>query len=128
MSVKGAVYKCNVCGNIVEELWDGEMEPHCCGQQMEKLVENTTEAAVEKHIPVIVREGTKVTVTVGEVAHPMTPQHYILFVELLSGRHTWRYDFKEGDCVAEAVFAVDESAQDLKARAYCNLHGFWATT
>lgn len=128
MSVKGAVYKCSLCGNITEELWDGKTEPQCCGQQMVKMTENTTEAAKEKHIPVIVRQGSKVTVKIGEVAHPMTAEHYILFVELIVGADTYRHDFKTGDTVPEAVFMVDESVKALKARAYCNLHGFWATS
>jgi superoxide reductase len=125
MSKKNGVYYCELCGNIIEELWDGKTEPQCCGQQMNYLEPNTTDAATEKHVPVIEREGTTVTVKVGEVAHPMTPDHYILFVEVLDGDNVYRKNFKVGDAVAEAVFTV--SGDDISARAYCNLHGFWAS-
>jgi superoxide reductase len=94
---------------------------------MVELEPNTTDAAVEKHVPVIVREGNKVTVKVGEVPHPMTSDHYILFVELLVGDAVLRHDFKEGDTVAEAVFMVEDQSAELQAREYCNKHGFWGT-
>lgn len=127
MIEKGQVYVCDHCGNVVEALWNGKPSIQCCGENMKKLEPNTKDAAVEKHVPVIVRDGLKVTVKVGEVAHPMTPEHYILFVELVAGDQTYRHDFKEGDAVAQATFLVDESVQNLKARAFCNLHGFWAS-
>ena len=127
MIEKGSVYFCEHCGNVVESLWDGKPSVQCCGEDMKKLEPNTKDAAVEKHVPVIERDGNKVTVKVGEVPHPMTPEHYILFVELIAGNKTYRHDFKEGDTVAEATFLVDESVTDLVAREYCNLHGFWAT-
>jgi superoxide reductase len=127
MSAKQSVYKCESCGNVIEELWNGATEPQCCGKAMSSLVPNTVDAAKEKHVPVIERAGNRVTVRVGSVAHPMTPQHYILFVELVTGRNVYRRDLKEGDPVAEAVFLVDEKETDLVAREYCNLHGFWST-
>ena len=127
MAEKMDVYKCGLCGNIVEVLHGGAGELVCCGKPMDKLEENSVDAATEKHIPVIVRDGQKVTVKVGEVAHPMTPEHYILFVELVYGNTVLRHDFVEGDTVAEATFLVDESVTDLKARAFCNLHAFWAS-
>ena len=100
MLKKKNVYKCDVCGNIVEGLWNGKPSISCCGQPMRELVPNTTDAAVEKHVPVIIRDGKKVTVKVGEAAHPMTPEHYILFVELISGNTLMRHDFVEGDTIA----------------------------
>jgi superoxide reductase len=127
MLKKKSVYKCDVCGNLVEGLWDGDPDIACCGQPMRELVPNTTDAAREKHVPVIVREGNKVTVKVGEVAHPMTPEHYILFVELIVGDNVLRHDFKPGDAVAEAVFFIDDVNAPLQARELCNLHGFWGT-
>jgi superoxide reductase len=123
---KLSVYKCEKCGNLVESLWNGEPSLFCCGQEMKELVPNSVDAAKEKHVPVIVREGKKVTVKVGSVAHPMTKEHYILFVELVAGNQVLRHDFKEGDTVAEAVFYVDENVTVI-AREYCNLHGFWTT-
>ncbi len=125
MIEKKQIYKCAKCGNLVESLWNGQPELICCGQAMQKLVPNTVDAAKEKHVPVIVREGNKVTVKVGSVAHPMTPEHYILFVELLQGENVYRHDFKEGDAVAEAVFCIEDNGQPLSAREYCNLHGLW---
>jgi superoxide reductase len=127
MIEKKAVYRCEHCGNIVESLWNGQPDLTCCGHTMVKLNPNTTDAAKEKHVPVIIRKGNKVTVKVGEVAHPMTPEHYILFVELLAGDKVYRHDFTESDTVAEATFLVDESVTDLAAREFCNKHGFWAT-
>lgn len=127
MIEKKAVYRCELCGNLVESLWNGKPDLSCCGHTMVKLNANTTDAAKEKHVPVIVRNGNKVTVKVGEVAHPMTPEHYILFVELLAGDKVYRHDFKESDTVAEATFLVDESVTGLVAREFCNKHGFWAT-
>ena len=127
MLKKLSVYKCDVCGNLVEGLWNGTPDIVCCGKPMRELVANTTDAAREKHVPVITRSGNRVTVKVGEVAHPMTPQHFILFIELIAGAKTYRHDFKEGDAVAEAVFTIDDPNVPLQAREYCNLHGLWGT-
>jgi len=127
MIEKKKVYKCAKCGNLVEALWNGKPTPVCCGEPMGELVPNTTDAATEKHVPVIERTGTTVKVKVGSVAHPMTPEHYILFVEVLHGKDVYRHDFVEGDTVAEATFLIPDDGQPLVAREYCNLHGFWAT-
>jgi superoxide reductase len=126
MIEKKAIYKCEVCGNIVESLWNGKLDLICCGRSMLKLAPNTVDAAKEKHVPVIERNGNVVKVKVGSVAHPMTKEHYILFVELLAGNDVYRHDFKEGDTVAEASFMVDASIP-VTAREFCNLHGLWAT-
>jgi len=125
MLKKTAIYKCDTCGNIIEGLWNGKPSVSCCGHPMTEMVPNTVDAAVEKHVPVIMRDGNKVTVKVGEVAHPMTPAHYILFIEVLAGEKTYRHDFQEGDTVAVANFLIEE--KEITARAYCNLHGFWAS-
>lgn len=126
MVKKRSVYKCSGCGAVVESLWNGNESLQCCGSEMKELIPNTTEAAKEKHIPVIERLGNKVTVKIGEVPHPMTKEHYILFVELVAGDQVYRHDFKEGDTKAEAVFTVEEDVP-LIAREFCNLHGFWGT-
>lgn len=127
MIKKGNVYKCLKCGNVVESLWNGNPDLFCCGTQMIELKANTSDGAKEKHVPVIERNGKKVTVKVGSAAHPMTSEHYILFVELFAGDTILRHDFKEGDSVAEAVFYVEDENAPLWAREYCNLHGLWAT-
>ena len=126
MVEKKEVYFCEKCNNVVEGLWNGNSTLVCCGQPMKKLDANTTDAAVEKHVPVIERDGNKVTVKVGGNPHPMEAAHYILFIELLAGDKVYRHDFKEGDGTAEATFLTDE--QNLVARAFCNLHGFWQST
>jgi superoxide reductase len=126
MTEKKQVYKCDACGNLVESLWNGKPELVCCGKPMRKLDPNTTDAAKEKHVPVIEKNGNVVTVKVGSIPHPMEAKHYILFVELLAGDKVYRHDFKEGDPVAEATFQIDGNGP-LTAREYCNLHGFWAT-
>ncbi len=123
MIEKREVYYCEKCHNVVESLWNGEPNLACCNEPMKKLEPNTTDAAVEKHVPVIERDGNRVTVKVGGNPHPMQADHYILFVEVLAGDKVYRQDFKEGDSTAEATFLIEE--QDLVARAFCNLHGFW---
>lgn len=123
MVAKRSVYFSEKHKVIVESLWDGPQNLQCDGDDMVELTANTVDAAVEKHVPVIERDGNKVTVKVGEAPHPMGADHYILFVEVLAGDKVYRHDFKEGDTVAEATFLIEE--QDIKARAFCNLHGFW---
>jgi superoxide reductase len=127
MIEKKQVYKCDVCGNVVESLWNGTPDIVCCGKPMTKMVANTVDAAKEKHVPVIERKGDTVTVKVGSAAHPMEPKHYILFVELVSGDDVYRHDFKEGDTAALATFKIDPTVP-MSARAYCNLHGLWAAS
>jgi len=127
MIKKKSIYKCNECGNIVESLWNGKPSISCCGKPMQELVADTVDASLEKHVPVIIKDGNKVTVKVGEVPHPMASEHYILFVELLVGDKVLRHDFKEGDTVAEAVFMVEDTGAPLAAREFCNLHGLWAS-
>jgi len=116
------VYKCEVCGNMVEILHAGGGELVCCGQPMTLLEENTTDAATEKHVPVIEKSGDTVTVTVGSVEHPMMDDHYIEFIELIADGKVYRKNLNPGD-KPQATFKV--SAEKLEAREYCNLHGLW---
>ena len=116
------VYKCEVCGNIVEVLHGGAGELVCCGQAMTLLKENTTDAAVEKHVPVIEKIDGGVKVKIGEAAHPMTEEHYIEWIEIIADGKAYRQFLKPGDA-PEAFFNVD--ATDISAREYCNLHGLW---
>jgi superoxide reductase len=126
MIEKKQIYKCEKCGNIVESLWNGKTDLSCCGQTMTKLVTNVVEGSKEKHVPVITREGNRVTVKVGSVAHPMTPEHCLLFVEVLKGQQVYRQDFAEGTLVAEATFSIEDDGEPLSAREFCNLHGLWS--
>lgn len=116
------IYKCNLCGNIVEVVNVGGGTLVCCGQEMELLTENTTDAAKEKHVPVIEQSGNQVTVSVGSVLHPMEDKHFIQFIELMADGQVYRKMLKPGD-TPKATFEV--SAKKLSAREYCNLHGLW---
>lgn len=124
MTKLNEVYKCNVCGNIAEVVHAGAGELVCCGQPMQLKTENTEEAATEKHIPVIEKTDCGVKVTVGEVVHPMTGDHYIEWIEVVADGLVFRKDLKPGD-EPIAEFCVD--TDKITARAYCNLHGLWVT-
>lgn len=122
MPEKLEVYKCELCGNIVEVLAAGGGELVCCGQGMVKLAENTTDAAVEKHVPVLEKKDNGWQVNVGSVDHPMTEEHLIEWIELIVDGNVYREFLKAGD-KPTAFFPV--SADTVTARAYCNLHGLW---
>ncbi|MFW2368013.1 MAG: desulfoferrodoxin [Desulforhopalus sp.] len=122
MAQKLGVYKCEVCGNIVEVLTAGGADLMCCGQQMTLQTENTTDAAVEKHVPVLEKKDGGWQVNVGSVDHPMTDAHYIEWIDLLVGEAVYRQFLNPTD-KPTAFFPVD--ADGVTARAYCNLHGLW---
>jgi superoxide reductase len=114
------VYKCDACGNIVEVLHGGGGELVCCGEAMQLFIENTVDAAKEKHVPVIEKTADGFKVAVGSVAHPMEEKHYIEWIEVITGGKTYRQFLKPGE-EPEATFCVD--ADQVTAREYCNLHG-----
>ena len=116
------VYKCSLCGNIVEVVHAGEGELVCCGQPMKLIKENTVDAAKEKHVPVIEKVAGGYKVKVGSVPHPMEEKHYIEWIELTADGKVYRQFLKPGQ-VAEAVFMIE--AKSVSAREYCNLHGLW---
>jgi len=116
------IYKCEVCGNIVEVVHAGVGELVCCGQPMKLLVENTTDAAREKHVPVVEKVAGGLKVSVGSVPHPMEEKHYIEWIEVIADGKAYRQFLKPGDTPA-AVFNVE--AAQITAREYCNLHGLW---
>jgi superoxide reductase len=116
------VYKCDACGNIVEVLHGGAGELVCCGEAMKLFVENTVDAAKEKHVPVIEKTADGFKVKVGGVPHPMEDKHYIEWVEVIAGGKTYRQFLKPGE-EPEATFCID--ADQVIAREYCNLHGLW---
>jgi len=116
------VYKCNVCGNMVVVVHSGAGQLVCCNQPMQLLTENTTDAATEKHVPVIQRTESGYKVTVGEVAHPMEEQHHIEWIELIANGKVYREHLSPGQA-PEALFHL--SADKVVAREYCNLHGLW---
>jgi len=122
MAERLEVYKCDVCGNIVEVLTGGAGKLVCCGQPMQRLDEKTADAATEKHVPVIEKIEGGYRVTVGSTLHPMVADHYIEWIELLADGTAYRRFLKPGDA-PEAVFLID--AADVGAREHCNKHGLW---
>lgn len=122
MAAQLEVYKCELCGNIIEVLHAGGGIPSCCDQTMKRISENSVDAAKEKHVPVVEKVDGGYKVKVGSVAHPMEEKHYIEWIELKADGRVMRQFLKPG-APAEAVFAT--TAASVTARAYCNLHGLW---
>ena len=122
MAKRLEVYKCGVCGNIVEVLHGGKGNLVCCGQPMNLLVENTVDAAKEKHVPVIEKVEGGVKVKVGDVAHPMEEKHWIEWIEIIADGKVYRQFLNPGEA-PEAIFNVE--AEQITAREYCNIHGLW---
>lgn len=122
MTELNQVYKCNVCGNMVEIVHVGAGTLVCCGQNMELMQENTVDASTEKHVPVIEKTEDGVKVIVGSVEHPMEEKHYIEWIEIIADGKAYRKFLKPGN-KPEAEFCV--RAENIEAREYCNLHGLW---
>lgn len=116
------IYKCMVCGNIVEVVHAGAGELVCCGQPMKLMKENTVDASQEKHVPVIEMTSDGIRVKVGSVPHPMEEKHYIEWIELIVDGRAYRQFLNPGD-KPEANFKLE--AKKITAREYCNLHGLW---
>jgi superoxide reductase len=116
------IYKCEICGNIVEVIHEGKGELVCCGEPMKQFVENTVDAAREKHVPVIERTASGFTIKVGSVPHPMEEKHYIEWIEVIADGEAYRQFLKPGEA-PEATF--DIAGEKVTAREYCNLHGLW---
>ena len=117
MVEKTEIYKCEICGNIVEVVHEGGGVLICCGEPMKLQKENTVDASLEKHVPII--NGKKVKV--GSSPHPMTAEHYIEWIEATSETGETAKIFLKLDLKPEAKF----SFKPVSARAYCNLHGLW---
>ena len=122
MTQKKQVYKCNVCGNIVEVLHEGSGQLVCCGQPMKLMEEKTADSATEKHVPVIEEQNDGVLVKVGSVPHPMEKEHYIEWIELEADGIVYKKFLKPGD-KPEAFFPV--KGKNLSAREYCSVHLLW---
>ncbi|MDY6879508.1 MAG: desulfoferrodoxin [Thermodesulfobacteriota bacterium] len=122
MAQKLEVYKCELCGNIVEVLHGGKGELVCCGQAMKLFKENTVDAAKEKHVPVVEKADDGYKVKVGEVPHPMEEKHYIEWIEIIADGKVYRQFLTPGDA-PEATFRIQ--ADKVTAREYCTLHGLW---
>ena len=119
---KQQVYKCKVCGLVVEVVAAGSCVPSCCGQPMTLMAENTQDASREKHVPVVQVQGDGILVKVGEAPHPMEPDHYIEWIELMADGVSHIAFLNPGDA-PEAEFCV--KADKVTAREFCNKHGLW---
>ena len=117
-------FKCEVCGNIIHFMNASGVPVMCCGKKMEELIPGTSDGAAEKHVPVIVREGNKITVMVGEVAHPMVEEHYIQWV-ILETKKGFQKVSLNPDEAPKAEFVLAEGDEAVAAYEYCNLHGLW---
>lgn len=120
------LYKCEICGNMVELIINGNGELTCCGQPMKKLeAQNKEEAMMEKHIPVIINigDGSR-EIRVGEVLHPMIPEHYIMFIQAVSKdrKHAHLQFLEPGE---EPKMILKENFGETMAREYCSIHGLW---
>ena len=124
MNAERTYRKCDLCGNLIGMINDSGVVPVCCGQPMRLLKPNTVDASQEKHVPVIKREAGSVTVTIGAVVHPTTPEHYIEWIALAQGNRTHRVALHPGDA-PEAVFDCEPGP--VTTYAYCNLHGLWVS-
>ena len=118
------IYRCPVCGNIVEVLHVGGGTLVCCGKPMELLIEKNSEEGMKKHLPVVTIDGNNVNVKVRSVPHPMTEEHYIQWIECLLGETTYMQELKPNSS-AEANFSITGDLSNLTVRAYCNVHGLW---
>ena len=122
MTKKLQVYKCEVCGNIIEVLHEGQGELVCCNEPMKLMEEKTAEMATEKHVPVVEKTSDGIKVTVGSVPHPMQDEHLIEWIELLADGKVFRQFLTPG-AKPEAVFSIQ--AGTVSAREHCNVHGLW---
>jgi superoxide reductase len=122
---KSRFFICEKCGNIIGEIHSSGVPMSCCGQEMKELIPNTVDAAVEKHLPVVSIDENNVSIQIGSVEHPMTEQHYIQWVYILTEHGGQRKSFSPDD-KPKVTFALSDD-KAIAAFAYCNLHGLWKT-
>ena len=125
MTKKLQIYKCEICGNIIEIVDEGVGELVCCGKPMKLLEEKTDDIGKEKHAPVLDKAGSSIKVKVGAIPHPMDENHYIQWIELIAGDKIYKKELHPGE-KPEAEF--ETNAGDLIVRTYCNLHGLWKSS
>jgi len=121
---KQRFFICRHCGNIIAYVKESGVKVVCCGEPMQELIPGTTDASLEKHVPVITVEGNIVTVTVGSAIHPMTNEHYIEWISLETEQGNQRKELKPGE-TPTAVFALADGDRPVAAYEHCNLHGLW---
>ena len=117
-------YQCSHCGQIIAKVKDKGVPVICCGEKMQEIIPGTTDAAVEKHVPVFEVKDNIVYVKVGEAAHPMLEEHYIEWILVQTNLGNQRKGLKPGDA-PEACFALCEGEKVEAVYAYCNLHSLW---
>ncbi len=122
MTKKNQIYKCEICGNIVEMLHEGSGELVCCGEKMNLINPKKEEVGTEKHLPVMERNDNKIEVKIGHTEHPMQEDHYIEWIEIITPQKNYRKNLKPTD-KPFASFTIKEEI--LKIRSYCNVHGLW---
>ncbi|RLF49796.1 MAG: desulfoferrodoxin [Thermoplasmata archaeon] len=122
MTKKLEVYRCEICENIVIVAHEGVGHLVCCGQPMSLLEEKSTDAGIEKHLPVVEINGDEVKVSVGSLPHPMEENHYIEWIEVVTDREVHRKHLKPSD-EPKAEFCIKSKPRYV--RAYCNVHGLW---
>jgi len=121
---RGQIYKCSICGNMIELIEVGGGALVCCGKAMELLMEKNKDVGNEKHVPVIEKNGGGIIVKVGKIAHPMEEAHYIQWIEIKTEKGVSRKYLKPGD-KPEAHFPLKIDIKKVSARIYCNLHSLW---
>ncbi len=117
-------YQCETCGQIIAKVADTGVPVVCCGKPMKEIVPGTTDASLEKHVPVYSVDGDVVTVKVGSVAHPMLEEHYIQWIALQTKEGNQRKQLKPGSA-PEVCFKICEGDEVIAVYEYCNLHGLW---
>lgn len=124
--MKKKFLRCPICGNLVEVINDSNVRVMCCGKPMEELVANTTDGATEKHVPVVEINNELVTITVGETLHPMTEEHYIMWIHVFTNLKEYHFNLNPSNN-PQVKFSKDINEEIIEVNAYCNLHGLWST-
>lgn len=119
-------YKCQICGKVIAVVENSGTQTICCGQEMQELIPGTTDAVIEKHVPVIKTENNLATVCVGTMPHPMEEKHFIKWIALQTTQGFYLKDLEPGK-KPELQFALTKDEKIEKAYAYCNLHNLWAS-
>ncbi len=122
--MKKKFLRCPICGNLVEVINDSNVRVMCCGKPMEELVANTTDGATEKHVPVVEINNELVTITVGETLHPMTEEHYIMWIHVFTNLKEYHFNLNPSNN-PQVKFNKDINEEIIEVNAYCNLHGLW---
>lgn len=122
------IYKCNICGNVVELVNVGGGQLVCCGQSMQALEPKSSDEGTEKHLPVVTNQPGKIIVKIGDIPHPMEPSHYIVFVEVLEKSGKIYRKYLNPSDLPQAEFNIKDSSQIESVRQYCNIHGLWSVS